>query len=261
MKSIERRAEARAHEAEPSMSILFEGDAPNPLEPLAIIGDVHGELNCLNALVEQLREKADHARWIFVGDYIDRGEHSADVLQVLRDLQAERPNTICLKGNHEAMLLSFLAHPEKAGDRWMRNGGLQTMASFGCGIALRERNSPESLRAARDYLVNTAPDGLLDWVSERDLQWSSGNVSIVHAAADPLAPMEAQREDALLWGHRRFSEQARTDGQWVVHGHTIVDQPLAHNGIVSVDTGAYATGRLTAAVIDQGQVEFLHTSS
>ena len=84
-----------------------------------------------------------------------------------------------------------------------------------------------------------------------------GNVAVVHAGADPRKPLESQRPANLTWGHPAFGQLPREDGTWIVHGHTVVDRPIMANGVISIDTGAYARGRLTAAIIRPGrEVEF-----
>ena len=237
----------------------FEGRPPTPDEPLAIVGDVHGEISLLNVLIDKLQAQASDARWVFVGDFIDRGDHSAQVLSRLRDLAQDRPNTVFILGNHEEMMLSFLETPEDAGNRWMRHGGLQTMASFGT-FRLQTQNTPEMLIEARDKLMKCLPEGLVTWLSELPRYFISGNVAVVHAGADPRKPIPEQKPQALTWGHMRITQEARTDGLWVVHGHTIVDFPQESNGVISVDTGAYATGRLTAAIVRNGSVEFIQAT-
>lgn len=236
--------------------LRFEGAPPSPTEHLAVVGDVHGQLGCLNAIIDQLTEQAPGARWVFVGDLIDRGEHSAEVLERIRALETTRPNTVVILGNHEEMMLSFLRNPEETGNRWMRHGGLQTMASYGA-LNLSQDNKPEALRQAHEHLLGVMPSGLEDWLSNRPRVFQSGNVVVVHAAADPVQSIESQQHNALTWGHARFQQHPRQDGLWVVHGHTIVDVPQENNGVISVDTGAYATGRLTAASILSGSVVFI----
>lgn len=217
--------------------------APAPSTPLAVIGDVHGRADLLSKAL-----KGSVGTTILVGDYIDRGEDSAGVLRAL----AERDDLICLMGNHEEMLLKFLDTPEDHGRRWLRYGGLQTLASFGVTGAM-ETSGAQELERARDSLAEAMGPALIDWVRARPSMWQSGNVAITHAGADPAIPMAAQSPQVLRWGHPDFYSTPRTDGIWVVHGHTIVETPAMRNGRVSVDTGAYATGRLTMALItDQG---------
>jgi serine/threonine protein phosphatase 1 len=223
-----------------------------PELPLAVIGDVHGCDSRLARLLDRIAAEAPEHQVIAVGDVVDRGEDSAGVLRRL----AGRGDVLCLMGNHEAMLLEFLDEPERRGPRWLWNGGLQTLASFGVGGVVTSAG-PEMLRDARDRLVDAMGEELIRWIRARPLGCRSGNVAVVHAGADPAHPLEDQDEDVLLWGHPDFMARPRSDGVWVVHGHTILPEPVAESGRIGVDTGAYATGRLTAALIGPGAVEFI----
>lgn len=218
-----------------------------------VVGDVHGEAAALEALLTAIGSEDPEATIVFVGDYVDRGEGSADVLRRVMALNSEDPaRRICLRGNHEQMMLDFLEAPERTGDRWLRYGGLQTLASFDVS-----RPSGATLEALRDSLRDAMGPELVDWMQALPLRWQSGNVAVVHAAADPSVPIDRQSPQTLMWGHPNFMKATRSDGLWVVHGHTIVDAATAVDGRISVDTGAYATGRLTAACIEPGEVRFL----
>ncbi|MES0828490.1 metallophosphoesterase family protein [Ruegeria sp. SCP11] len=222
---------------------------PNPDSPLCVIGDVHGcvsQLEKLLALVPQ-----DH-RIVLVGDYVDRGEHSAEVLRLI----SERSDFTCLKGNHEEMLLQFLKDPKRQGPRWLRNGGLQTLASFGIR-GVRTEMSGDELEDCRDRLQHALGHTLRAWLEALKTWETSGNVLVVHAAADPDVPAGEQSENTLLWGHPSFQSKPRRDGIWVVHGHTIVSVAGARNGRISVDTGAFATGVLSAVCLNGSEPRFL----
>ncbi|PCI42972.1 MAG: serine/threonine protein phosphatase [Alphaproteobacteria bacterium] len=227
---------------------------PRPITPdsaFYAIGDIHGRLDLLQRLLGQFEAETP----VFcVGDYVDRGEHSAEVLRFLH----ANPAITCLKGNHEMMLLGFLDSPKSKGGNWLRFGGLQTLASFGI-TGLSETAASGDLEKASAALKAAMGAPLIDWLRHLPLSWQSGNVALVHAGADPMIEIAGQREDFLVWGHPEFAKTPRPDGLWVVHGHTIVDAPLAKDGRISIDTGAYATGRLTAARIDADGVQFLST--
>lgn len=211
-----------------------------PETPVFVVGDVHGRADLLPAL---LAKKPNNSQLVFVGDLIDRGDQSAEVLAMVKDLCDN--GAICLMGNHERMMLDFIERPTERGPRFMRYGGLQTLQSYSVrGIA--ERASESELLAARDALIKKMPDGMEQWLRNLPLQWSTGNLHIVHAAAKPELPMNQQIEKNLLWGSRNFTKRPRDDGQWVVHGHTIVENPVVEDGRISIDTGAFATGKLTA---------------
>ena len=216
------------------------------------IGDLHG---CASKLEKILPNLADDIPTIFVGDYVDRGEESADVLRKVMALEQNK-NVTCLFGNHEEMMLSFLDNPEEKGSRWLRYGGLQTLASFGVrGVSAGSKG--ETLEQAANDLHDAMGDDMIAWLRALPTHWITGNVAVVHAAADPHLAMSEQSDKTLRWGHPDFGTVPRVDKIWVLHGHTIVDHPTTTAGRISIDTGAYATGRLTAAHVTTGNVEFI----
>lgn len=236
-----------------------------PEHRLLVIGDIHGserlldqKLKDVDAYVsEQLHPDEAVPIVVFVGDYIDRGEQSAAVLQWLFELEQDLPdNVVCLMGNHERMMLDFLDDPAGRGVRWLRNGGLQTLSSYNIG-GVRERSSAEELVDASEALEEALPEGLLEWLRRLPLIYRTGNVCVVHAAMDPHLGPDDQSSQALLWGHRDFLTTTRRDGLWVVHGHTIVPEPEIRKSRISIDTGAYHSGRLTAAAIEPGKCTFI----
>lgn len=229
-----------------------------PEQAFVAVGDIHGRADLLDRLLADL-ESGPHAELpiVFVGDYVDRGEQSADVLRLLTE-RAEAGNTVCLLGNHEQMLLNFLEDPANQGPRWLRYGGLQTMASY--GLPLVAQTAPEEAWVdAREALFDAMGHDLIQWLHDLPALWQSGNVAVLHAGADPEQPMDQQERRTLVWGHPEFDTEDRRDGVWVVHGHTIVDNAVAERGRISIDTGAYATGTLSAAVVAPGEVSFLTT--
>lgn len=233
---------------------------------LYVVGDIHGCDDLLDRLVRCIDEdialqNSHDAKIVFVGDYIDRGEKSAAVLKTLQSLGLQRPGQIiCLKGNHEQMMLDFLDDPIANGRRWLKFGGLQTLGSFGCGGGLTETAGEAGLVAAAEDLRKALAEPALVWLRFLPLSYHTGNVWIVHGGANPSTGMENQSPDHLLWGHPEFLNRHRSDGNWVVHGHTVSDRGEVGLGYISVDTGAYFSGRLTAAAIRAtGEVTFLST--
>jgi serine/threonine protein phosphatase 1 len=232
-------------------------EPPRPDEPFFAIGDIHGSMRQLERLVERIEAQDPNPRVVCVGDYIDRGEFSADVVEWMRLLNTRFPeNFVCLMGNHEQMCLNFLDNPESQGPRWFRNGGLQTLASYRVPRLTGDRDT-----AVRDHLHDAMGEELIAWLRGLPLIWQTGNVAVVHAAADPKLPIDAQSDEVLRWGHPDFLRVPRQDDIWVVHGHTIVEEPRAEDGRIAVDTGAYATGRLTAAHVTPDGVSFLSSNS
>ena len=229
-------------------------DAPiDPDQPLFVIGDVHG---CADQLTRLLAKQPANSQLVFVGDLIDRGPDSASVLQTV--MQACGAGAICITGNHEKMMLDFLDRPTERGARWFRFGGLQTLESLNIG-GVSERSDDAELLAGRDALETCLGDAMIAWLRRLPTQWHSGNIHVVHASADPNAPMNSQQDKTLIWGHPDFAKRNRTDGQWVVYGHTIQEEPTAIQGRISVDTGAFATGRLTAAHITNNNIDFMQS--
>ncbi|MBU2325875.1 MAG: serine/threonine protein phosphatase [Alphaproteobacteria bacterium] len=233
----------------------FEFDAPlRPDIPFCAIGDIHGSLPALELLLSKIEALPQVPSVICVGDYLDRGEQSAQVLDWLQRLCRDfGDGFVCLRGNHEQMCLDFLENPEEQGEFWLRHGGLQTLASYG----IARVPGLTSYREVRDRLAEAMGPDLINWIATRPLSWQSGNVVVVHAGMDPALSLAQQRDSVLTWGHPDFEMVPRRDGLWVVHGHTVVPEPSVSAGRIAIDTGAYATGRLTAAHVSRDGVTFL----
>jgi serine/threonine protein phosphatase 1 len=234
-------------------------DPPAPERPVYAIGDIHGRVDLLIPLMERVLADAGtldaRPEVVLLGDYVDRGEGVADTLEFLMAMAGwPEIDLIPLLGNHEQMLLDFLDAPESASG-WLSCGGLQTLASYGVQAAGAMRG-PSELERIRDELGD-AMGPHLEFIQSTRLFHLNGNVFFVHAAADPARPPAAQTPDVLLWGHEEFPRRQRTDGLWVVHGHVMVEEPVARGGVISIDTGAYVTHRLTAARLTPGEVRFL----
>jgi len=226
-------------------------DPVRPDAPFCVIGDVHGRYDLLTALVDALPE---NRTIICVGDLVDRGNQSAEVLRFAMQHDRIAP----LMGNHEQMMINFLHDPEAEGRRWLRNGGLQTLASFGIA-GVTESSGAQVFTRARDDLFEAMGEDMVTWLASLETFAWSGNIAVVHAGADPNIPLEQQDPDTFVWGHPEFRKTPRRDGFWIVHGHTIVDRPKMRDGRISIDTGAYATGQLTAALFTPDGVEFVST--
>ena len=223
------------------------------------VGDVHGRHDLLIRLLERIFEDAAACnttpKIVFLGDYIDRGEHVRETIDLLIET-AERPDaeTVFLMGNHEHMLLSFLRDPA-SGSRWLQFGGLQTLMSYGVGGVGSLRAGGEASRI-RGALIE-ALESHLGFIEGLRVSHHAGNLFFAHAGADPALPTNEQEVNTLLWGCESFRTTDRDDGVWVVHGHFVVVQPTVSRGRIAVDTGAYYSGRLTAARIAGGEVTFL----
>jgi serine/threonine protein phosphatase 1 len=239
--------------------------APAPEERVYVVGDVHGCVDRLATLLERIDDDIAQGdggggRVVFVGDYIDRGTDSAEVLHFMAQVTRDYPDRLIgLIGNHERMMLDFMTDPTGPAKRWLRYGGLQTLASFGIGRGLNAdtKSTGELLDAAGDLRDALGRD-LVAWVEALPRAWNSGTLWVVHAGADPSVPMASQPERVLLWGSERFLKEDRKDGLWVAFGHQPFEEPFAEAGRIAVDTGAVYGGQLTAARIDpDGMTSFL----
>lgn len=223
-----------------------------PERPFYAIGDVHGCLKQMQAALNRIDDdieahEIDDPTLVFLGDYVDRGPNSAGVLEEVMQLALSDPEAvICLMGNHERMMLDFLDKPLKAGPRWLRYGGVETLESFGIE-SITQDAEPEQLYEACEELWDALPEGMEPWLRHLSMRWSCGNLHCVHAALDPAHPIKQQSQETMLWGCESFMKTPRSDGNWVIHGHTVVDKPVWENSRISLDTGCYYTGNLTAA--------------
>lgn len=224
-------------------------DYPSPNRLTYLIGDIHGTYALLEPLLTQIEaDRGDTpADLVVIGDMIDRGPDSATVLATLQGLSG----AVCLKGNHEDMAMNFLDAPRDAGPRWIRNGGEETLASF--GITDIHTTRLEDLAQA----FSEALGSLEPWLRSLPLSWQSGNLVAAHSGLDPKRSLARQKHDAMIWGRSKFLEVARKDDLWVAHGHWPAESPSCADGRLSIDTGAGRGGSLTAARIDAQGVSYL----
>jgi len=237
---------------------------PAPERPIYAVGDIHGRVDLLMDLAERILVDAAgldaRPEVVFLGDFLDRGDEGRETVEFMIEMTGwPEIDVVPLLGNHEKMLLDFLDDPERV-RRWIGFGGLQTLTSYGVR-ASESTADPAELIRIRDEL-SEAMGPHVDFLEQGRFCHLSGNVLLVHAGADPALPPTLQEPKSLLWGHRDFPAVPRRDGLWVVHGHNVVPEPRADRGVVSVDTGAYVSGRLTAARILPGEsVRFLQTGA
>ena len=242
-------------------------DLPRPNTPTYVVGDVHGRADLLELMLELIDAHiggtgGQDPRLVFVGDYIDHGTDSARVLMRLQELSQDfTDNVVCLMGNHERMLLDTLSDPALRGPRWLREGGAATLTSYGIDPApLAESATPALWAKTSEELAQAIGPELQDWLAACPLSWYSGNLWAVHAGADPTRPMTEQTARVQLWGHPEFDSMLRGDDAWVAHGHVVRDAPMVREGRISLDTGAWMTGKLSCIAIQpDGSYNFLQT--
>lgn len=219
------------------------------------MGDVHGRLDLLDPLLERIRldaadlEPANRPVLVFVGDYVDRGAASRGVIERVIELEAGDGFEVrALKGNHEEALLAFLADPA-FGPTWIEHGGAQTLSSYGVTPPIL-RMDGEAWDKARDALAEAMPPAHLAFLRRLELTAVIGDFLFVHAGVRPGVPLEAQREPDLLWIRQDFLNASGPFGKIVVHGHTPAEAAFLGEHRIGIDTGAYATGVLTAVRLE-----------
>jgi len=225
---------------------------------LYAVGDIHGCAGLLDALLAKIEKDAaglENARLIFLGDYVDRGPDSKGVLDRLIALQARAPETVFLKGNHEAIMLDFLADPSEM-LHWLDWGGQETLLSYGLERILQK--SPEELIEA---LKAALPSAHADFLQSLALTHIAGDYLFVHAGLRPGVALEDQAEDDLLWirGAFHHAPAENRPAQVVVHGHQPLAKPLDAGWRIDVDTGACWSGALTAVALEGTKRRFIST--
>ncbi len=227
------------------------------------IGDVHGRLDLLRTLLKKI--EADAARTpsktvslTFLGDYVDRGQDSRGVIELLTVLARDGGDHVtALKGNHEEAMLGFLADPT-TGAAWAEHGGRETLKSYGVDPP-RNLTDAEAWATTRNAFAANLPPAHLDFLRNLQLFAIVGDYIFVHAGVRPGIPIEHQDERDLLWIRQEFLGAPRALDQVVVHGHTPSAEPSLAPGRIGVDTGAYATGVLTAVRLEDDRQSFIRT--
>jgi serine/threonine protein phosphatase 1 len=215
------------------------------------IGDVHGRADLLNALIGAIRLRALPSRYriIFLGDIIDRGPDSRAAVNLVEVELKREPQSVLIRGNHEEMMLRLfdMGHEKSAG--WHYNGGLETVRSYGfentdyLDVDGYHRFKPE----LAEKFANEYPSHL-ELLRASVPYVETSRFVLVHAGIVPHIPLQEQDPYAMRWKSGPIMEYSGNLEKIVVHGHVITDsrmpEVLPHR--VAIDTGAYATGRLTA---------------
>lgn len=226
------------------------------------VGDVHGRHDLLEALLREIgRDVAatppgDRPLLVFLGDYVDRGPGSAQVVEAVLRLRHEGDFEIrALKGNHEEALLRFLDDPH-FGSTWAEHGGSATLASYGVRPPAT-RTDPVAWTDAAQAFAATLPAAHLAFYRGLDLMTEVGDYAFVHAGVRPGIALAHQEERDLLWIRGEFLQASGPFGKVIVHGHTPMEEPQVTPHRLGLDTGAYATGVLTAVRLDEASQRFI----
>jgi serine/threonine protein phosphatase 1 len=244
---------------------LSTGQLRRPCAPdgrrIYAIGDIHGERELAERLLAKIRlDMAEHpapagAAVIFLGDYIDRGPDSRGVLDLLSDDPIPGCETRFLRGNHEQAMLDFLSDPVAHGI-WLDFGGVETLASYGI-LSSRGRLTPDKLLALAGQLAIALSARHRDFLAGLEPYVVEGDFAFIHAGLRPGIPLAEQKLQDLIWIREPFLQSNEIFEKFIVHGHNIVEQPEILQTHVSVDTGAYSSGKLTAIIISGAGINFL----
>ena len=231
--------------------------APAPDHRVFAIGDVHGRADLLTRLIDKIEsERLATDLIIFLGDYIDRGPASKEVVDIILDLHRQNPdNVVCLKGNHEATLLNFLDDAQ-VGQNWANYGGLETLLSYGVPSPTK-RTDPKAWEDCQNAFKHALSESHVQFYKSLSSCYEAGCYLFVHAGVDPQKPTLEQSEQEYLWIRDRFLEDDEPLEHIIVHGHTPAPHPYKDKRRIGLDTGAYSTGILTAAKISGLDVEFI----
>ena len=225
-----------------------------------VVGDVHGRLDLLERLLAQIEgeieSRSGNVLLAFVGDLIDRGPASSQVVERLRTYRKPGVRTVFLAGNHEEVLLRILAGDASLIPGWLKFGGAECLRSYGADPKkLRRLADPEALALIRGAI----PREHVEFLQGFGDTFSFGDYLFVHAGVRPGVELSAQRQKDLRWIREPFLADDSDHGFVVVHGHTISNEVEELPNRIGIDTGAYATDVLTAIAIEGDRRWFIDT--
>jgi serine/threonine protein phosphatase 1 len=226
-----------------------------------VVGDIHGRFDLLERLQDLIEgdlsaNPSPVVRLIYLGDYIDRGPNSCEVLDRLAEETADFVNVTLLRGNHEEILLRFLADPS-VGPTWRLLGGMETLLSYGIDVSkvLKQRGYP----GLSECLNEKLPPHHRTVLAQLKNCATVGDFFFCHAGVRPGVPLDEQRQQDLTWIRDAFLDATEDFGKIVVHGHSPTEQPDFRPNRINIDTAAYATGRLTCLVLEGSTRRILST--
>lgn len=230
-------------------------------EPVYAIGDVHGCLDLLQRLERLIIKDAARfegpKRIFMLGDYIDRGPASSQVLEHLAAKPPEGFSRVCLAGNHEVAMLDFLEGRIPL-QHWLAFGGDATLASYNVDVDRLRTAYPSEAKLSR-FLRTRIPEKHVEFLRRLPVLIDTPHAIFVHAGLRPGLPLERQADEDLVSIRSEFLNSTRPPPKLVVHGHTPTDRITVRNNCINLDTGAVFTGRLSAACLSNGHVRFTST--
>jgi len=225
------------------------------------IGDIHGCYDLLNRLIRAIdrddeERGATDTRLLFLGDYIDRGPNSRAVIELMMKLDLGDDRVVFLMGNHEEVLRATAEGNRKAASLFHKMGGRETLLSYGASAQDYDYADASGIV---DLVRAHIPPLHLDWLSKLRNLHEVGDYLFVHAGVRPGVAIAEQDPADLRWIRKDFLHHPASHGPMVVHGHSVNRTVDERPNRIGIDTGAYATGCLTALGLEGQERWFLHT--
>lgn len=230
---------------------------------LYCIGDIHGRADLLEAMHEGIgadlaqNPPAGEAVLVYIGDYVDRGLQSREVIQSILDDPLPALTKVCLKGNHDDSALQFL-HDAAFGPVWFSYGGDATLLSYGVRMTAGKIGA-ERFEDMRQQFEAALPPSHLEFLTGLQMMYECGDYLFVHAGVRPGVGFADQKPEDLMWIRDEFLDSRQDFGRVVVHGHSVTDAPDLRANRIGIDTGAYASNRLTCLILEADQRFFIAT--
>ena len=226
------------------------------------IGDIHGRVDLLRALHAQIAADAEQRTAsrkvvVYIGDYIDRGADSREVIDLLLDEPLAGFEPVYLRGNHEQALLDFYQDTAIT-PAWLSYGGDATLYSYHVASPAPGDSADRLLQAQSEFKAKLPPRHLA-FYRALALHHREGDYLFVHAGIRPGVALESQTAQDLMWIREAFLRSPADHGYIVVHGHSITSRPDSKPNRIGIDTGAYASNVLTCLRIEGDERRFLST--
>jgi serine/threonine protein phosphatase 1 len=225
------------------------------------IGDIHGRLDLLDELLARissdiaLRPTA-RPLYVFLGDYIDRGSASRETIDRLIE-HGKTHESVFLKGNHELIAIKCLSD-RGLFDQWLRLGGLETLVSY--GVPAETLANGKQIAELQSAFHGALPQAHFRFFRDLKNSFECGDFFFAHAGVKPNVELSRQKENDLLWIRGEFLTSKDDFGKIIVHGHTPTHEIEVAPNRINIDTGAFATGRLSCLVVEGEELSVIDTS-
>ena len=225
------------------------------------IGDIHGRLDLLDELLARISSDIAlrptvRPLYVFLGDYIDRGSASRETIDRLIEHGATH-ETVFLKGNHELIAIKCLSD-RGLFDQWLRLGGLETLVSY--GVPAETLANGKQIAELQSAFHGALPQAHFRFFRDLKNSFECGDFFFAHAGVKPNVELSRQKENDLLWIRGEFLTSTDDFGKIIVHGHTPTHEIEVAPNRINIDTGAFATGRLSCLVLEGEELSVIDTS-